>query len=106
MEPSTPGERLHLIRRQYGDLRKAESLKAFAARVEKATGVHYDPSTLSLLERMEQSWRLEDADTLCLLDKERRGSAWILYGIVTPPAEVMPDPANGLATPKKRSGRA
>lgn len=96
MDLTTPGGRLTSIRWQYGDGRRPESQKAFAKRVEEVTGEHYDPMTLSLLERNEQGWRIEDANILCLLDKEKRGAAWLGFGVLTGRAEVPPDPVNGV----------
>ena len=94
MDLSTPGRRLYAIRLQYGDgSRKAEPLKAFAKRVEDITGEHYDPMTLSLLERDEQGWKLIDAEILSQLDKERRGKEWLAFG----PA------VNDAAEPKRKA---
>jgi len=103
MDLSTPGGRLTSIRWQYGDGRKPESLKAFAKRVESVTGEHYDPMTLSLLERDEQGWRIEDANTLALLDKEKRGGAWLGFGVAPPRAEVQPDPRRNAGAKGKRA---
>lgn len=74
----TSGDRLYLIRLACGDgLRTAEPLEAFAKRVKKATGVSYSPMTLSLLERMKQKWKVEDARVLAAVDPLKRGPAWL-----------------------------
>ena len=52
-------------------------MKAFAERVKKATGKVYDPSTISLLERDKQKWRLEDVRVLAAVDPLKRGAAWL-----------------------------
>ena len=95
-EPSTPGDRLFLIRLSYGDgVRKAESLDQFAARVEKRTGERYDPATISLLERNKQKWRLEDAEIFSQLDKEGRGAAWLAFGPIVEDEPAKRRKANG-----------
>lgn len=75
------GKRLYAIRLQWGDgVRKAEPLATFAKRVKRVTGEHYDPTTLSLLERDVQKWKIEDAEILSQLDKEQRGKEWLAFG--------------------------
>jgi hypothetical protein len=70
-----PGHRLFQIRLACGDgVRSPESLRKFAERVEKETGVRYDPMTISLLERMKQGWRLEDVRAFAAVDPLER--AW------------------------------
>jgi hypothetical protein len=77
----TPGGRLFLVRAACGGgERKPESLKAFAERVRLATGANYDPSTLSLLERDIQKWRLEDAANFAAVDPAGRGPGWLAFG--------------------------
>ncbi len=77
----TPGTRLYLIRLACGDgLRRALSQAAFAKRVLDETGVWYDPSTISLLERMEQGWTLDDLQTFASVDPKGRGPAWLAWG--------------------------
>lgn len=77
-EPASAGHRLYLVRLALGDgVRKPESMKAFAERVERTTGVHYDPATISLLETGGQKWKLEDARTLAAVDPMGRGAVWL-----------------------------
>jgi hypothetical protein len=80
MDLTTRGGRLTAIRWQYGDGRKPEPLGAFSKRVKKVTGEHYDPTTLSLLERNKQGWKIDDAEILSQLDKEKRGAEWLAFG--------------------------
>lgn len=78
MSSDTPGARLFLIRLACGDgVRKAESMQDFSDRVKKKTGRYYDPATLSLLERMKQGWKLEDALTFASVDPLKRGAVWL-----------------------------
>ncbi len=77
----TPGTRLYLIRLACGDgLRKALSQAAFAKLVLDKTGAGYDPSTISLLERMGQGWTLDDLETFASVDPKQRGPAWLAWG--------------------------
>lgn len=74
----TPGDRLYLIRLACGDgVRNAEILKAFKARIQKRTGRIYHTNALSLLERNEQGWRIEDARILAAVDPKGRGPIWL-----------------------------
>jgi hypothetical protein len=74
----TPGARLYRIRLACGDgTRKPEPLDAFAERVRQATGAVYDPSTVSLLERMKQKWRLDDVRAFAAVDPLGRGEVWL-----------------------------
>ncbi len=77
----TPGTRLYLIRLACGDgQRKPLSQAAFAKLVLDKRGVSYDPSTISLLERMEQGWTLDDLATFAAIDPKGRGPAWLAWG--------------------------
>lgn len=74
----TSGDRLFKVRLACGDgARTPESLRAFSDRVFAVTKVRYDPMTLSLLERMKQGWKLEDARTLAMVDPLKRGAGWL-----------------------------
>jgi hypothetical protein len=74
----TPGQRLYRIRLACGDgVRNAESLKAFAARVRRKTKQSYSAMTLSLLERMEQNWKLADVEAFAAVDPLHRGRVWL-----------------------------
>ncbi len=96
----TPGTRLYLIRLACGDgQRKPLSQAAFANLVLDKTGVWYDPSTISLLERMEQGWTLEDLDTFAAVDPKRRGPVWLAWG---DDVEV-PRPPTGLHEGHRRA---
>ena len=78
IKADTSGQRLYQIRLACGDgVRDAESMKAFAERVKKATGKTYDPSTISLLERDMQKWRLEDVRAFAAVDPLTRGEVWL-----------------------------
>jgi hypothetical protein len=88
MDADSPGKRLYLIRLACGDgSRTAEPLKAFADRVREATGQRYHATTLSLLERDEQGWRLDDINTLAMVDPKHRGASWLAFG---DPARPLP----------------
>lgn len=77
----TPGARLYAIRLACGDgHRKAEPLEAFVARVKKETGAGYLPTTVSMLERDKQGWRLADAIAFATVDPLRRGASWLAFG--------------------------
>jgi hypothetical protein len=52
-------------------------MTAFAERVERVTGRRYDPSTVSLLERDKQGWRLADVRALAAVDPLKRGAPWL-----------------------------
>ncbi len=87
--PETTGDRLYMIRLACGGgARKPASLAVFAAFVEERTGAHYDPSTISLLERMEQTWRLADLETFASVDPRGRGPAWLAWGEQAEPATL------------------
>lgn len=74
----TVGQRLYLIRLACGDgVRKAEPMKAFVARVKRVTKQHYDPMTISLLERMKQGWTLDDVERMAAVDPLGRTPAWL-----------------------------
>jgi hypothetical protein len=78
----TVGQRLYLVRLAWGDgVRKPESLKSFSVRVKRTTKQHYDPMTLSKLERMKQTWKLEDVANFAMVDKLRRGERWLAFGV-------------------------
>lgn len=97
----TAGDRLYKIRLACGDgTRKAEPLDAFARRVLGATGIEYDPSTISLLERMKQKWRIDDARAFAAVDPMERGPIWLsALAQDVDPATVRPSPR---AAKKKR----
>lgn len=77
----TPGDRLYEIRLACGvGRRKAEPMVAFVERVREATGVAYDPSTISLLERMMQGWTLDDVAAFAAVDPKGRGKVWLAFG--------------------------
>lgn len=81
MNADTPGKRLYLIRLACGDgVRSAESLKAFARRVLRETGAVYHANALSLLERDEQGWLVQDVETLWRVDPDKRGNVWLAFG--------------------------
>ena len=85
----TPGNRLYLIRLACGDgIRKAEPLRLFSERIKRETGEQYDPSTLSLLERDAQEWKVRDAEVLSRVDPKRRGDRWLAFGL--PAVDVGP----------------
>jgi hypothetical protein len=92
VEPQTPGQRLFLIRLACGDgIRKPESMRDFAERVHIATGAEYEHSTIGMLERDLQGWRLKDAKAFAIVDPLKRGEAWLAFGN-EPPAEPLPAP--------------
>lgn len=113
----TPGNRLYLIRLACGDqVRKAESLEDFSARVYKATKRQYDPSALSRLERMKQGWDLTDVHVLASVDPLKRGPVWLAFGDPRerelPAAQAGPyteeyggEPAKSVLKPKHRKAR-
>jgi hypothetical protein len=77
----TVGWRLFLIRAACGEgERDPESIAAFVKRVQRITGAKYQESTISLLERMKQKWRLVDVDNFARADPLRRGPVWLAYG--------------------------
>lgn len=85
----TPGSRLYLIRLACGDgVRTAESLAEFAKRVKRRTKMDYDPSTISLLERMKQKWKLDDVHAFAAVDPLGRGEAWLALNA---PPEARPE---------------
>lgn len=90
MADETPGDRLFLIRAACGSTREPESLKNFALRVFRVAAVAYDPTTLSLLERMKQKWRLEDVQAIAKADPLNRGEIWL--SALSGPAEAVPMP--------------
>lgn len=94
----TPGNRLYLIRLACGDgIRKAEPLRLFSERIKRETGEQYDPSTLSLLERDEQEWKVRDALVLAAVDPKARGDRWLAFGNKpeAAPAQLTPDLGKG-----------
>lgn len=110
----TPGSRLFKIRVACGTERKPESLRDFARRVFHQTGQSYDPTTISLLERMEQGWRLDDVRAFAAVDPLERGEVWLsalglteggvenIGPLRTYYGEQMPEP---VAKPAKRTNR-
>jgi len=93
METETAGDRLFLIRAACGNgTRDPEPLKAFAARVKRTTKKDYDPTTISLLERMKQNWRLDDVRVFAAVDPLARGQVW-LSALDGGEVAEMPDPA-------------
>lgn len=115
LEPETPGHRLYQIRLACGDgIRKPESMRDFAERVHTVTGADYEHSTIGMLERDLQGWRLKDVTAFAAVDPKKRGEAWLAFGN-QPPIEVLPAPgeprkprpdpratASASARPKKR----
>jgi hypothetical protein len=112
------GQRLFLIRLACGDgVRKAEPLPEFAERVQRGTGQAYHPSTISLLERMKQGWRLDDVRAFAAVDPLKRGAAWLSaldVEIALTPAkgrevkhitELEPVPRASKKAAKRSSGR-
>lgn len=100
----TTGHRLYLIRLACGDgVRKAEPLEAFAARVKRQTKAVYDPSTISLLERMKQNWRLDDAEAFAAVDPLRRGVGWLAFNL---PPEAVPEESTEDAPTRRAKGKA
>lgn len=74
----TPGDRLYEVRLACGDgRRRAEPISQFVQRVERATGRKYHAATISMLERNEQKWRLEDVRAFAAVDPLNRGEAWL-----------------------------
>lgn len=74
----TPGDRLYLIRLARGDgRRRAESLVVFVRHVLAVTGEKYHPTTVSMLERNQQTWRLDDVRAFAAVDPLRRGEVWL-----------------------------
>ena len=74
----TAGQRLYQVRLACGDgVRKPETMEAFAERVKAETGKVYDPSTVSLLERDMQRWKLEDVRAFAAVDPLKRGEVWL-----------------------------
>lgn len=79
--PETPGQRLFLIRLACGDgLRKPESMRDFADRVLRVTGADYEHSTIGMLERDIQGWRIKDVSAFAAVDPKKRGEAWLAFG--------------------------
>lgn len=77
----TIGERLFKIRAACGKgERDPETLDDFAVRVAKATGVSYNPVTLSLLERGKRHWRVADVEAFARVDPLNRGKEWLAFG--------------------------
>lgn len=100
VEQTTPGQRLYLIRLACGDgVRKPESMRDFAERVRKATGQGYEHTTVSMLERDQQGWRLKDVHAFASVDPKGRGPTWLAFGesgAVAPPradGELVAKPA-------------
>lgn len=89
----TIGQRLYRIRLAWGDgVRDPESLEKFAVRVKRETGEDYSEMTLSNLERMKQKWRLEHIEIFAVVDKLKRGRAWLAWGD-SATEEATPTPA-------------
>lgn len=86
------GDRLFLIRLACGESGRPEAIKDFAERVERVTKAHYDPATISRLERGEQRWKLDDVRTFALVDPLKRGANWLAFGAV----EAQPLPAGTI----------
>jgi hypothetical protein len=77
----TVGQRLYRIRLACGDgVRAPESIREFTKRVLRVTGVRYHDAAISLLERMQQGWRLDDVSTFAQVDPLHRGPVWLAYG--------------------------
>lgn len=99
----TVGQRLYLIRLACGDgVRDPESLKEFSARVKRATKQHFDPMTLSLLERMKQGWTLDNILTLSSVDPKQRGPSWLAFGDTQHTALLDPTKDRGLTEEEER----
>lgn len=56
-------------------------MRDFVQRVKKVTGEDYDPSTVSMLERDAQGWRLKDMNAFAAVDPLQRGGAWLGFGV-------------------------
>jgi hypothetical protein len=77
----TAGDRLYLIRLALGDgFRKAMPIPRFVEHVRAVTGADYHDATISLLERMKQNWRVDDALAFAAVDPKGRGAAWLAFG--------------------------
>jgi hypothetical protein len=93
VEASSPGQRLFLIRLACGDgLRKPESMRDFAERVQLATGAEYEHSTIGMLERDLQGWRIKDVHAFAAVDPRGRGEAWLAFGEQEPTQPKARDP--------------
>ncbi len=74
----TPGDRLYRIRLACGDgTRRAEPLASFVRRVQHVTGEKYHATTVSMLERNQQGWRLSDVRAFAAVDPLKRGPTWL-----------------------------
>lgn len=94
----TPGDRLFLIRLACGDgFKSAEPMPKFAQRVLEKTGRKYHDAALSLLERMQQTWKLDDLNAFAAVDPKGRGPAWLAWGdqggrpALKPPMQPTPE---------------
>jgi hypothetical protein len=105
--PETPGQRLYLIRLACGDgARTPEPMKAFVVRVERATGAKYHANAISLLERDEQGWKLDDVNTFSSVDPKKRGASWLAWGDVGAPAAPKAAKVSAGGIPAPRPGTA
>lgn len=82
------GDRLFLIRLACGGGGRPEAIEEFAERVKSATKAHYDPATISRLERGKQRWKLSDVEAFAAVDPLRRGNNWLAWG--APEAPPLP----------------
>lgn len=74
-------ERIYSIRLALGDgVRTPLSLARFSALIYSHTQVHYDPTTLSLLERGRRRVTLDDVGALARVDPRNRGRCWLAFG--------------------------
>lgn len=105
-ETETAGDRLFLIRLARGDgRRRAESLADFVRHVLTATGEKYHPTTVSMLERNQQSWRLDDVRAFAAIDPLRRGEVW-LSALRDAAATPLRDPRKDQRISEQAVGRA
>jgi hypothetical protein len=103
----TAGKRLYQIRLALGDgSRSPEAMAAFADRVERLTGRRYDPSTISLLERDKQGWRIVDIRAFASVDPLKRGAAWLSALDQEPPEIELPDPTKDRKLSTQEAQRA
>lgn len=94
----TPGQRLYLIRLACGDgVRDPETIAVFIERVRKRTNRSYTANAISLLERMEQKWKLEDINNFAAVDPLKRSAAWLAWGDSPTPVLLDPTKDRGLS---------
>lgn len=83
MEASTTrGQRFYLVRLACGDgVRRAESMRAFVARVERETGLVIHPSVLSEIEndKASKTVTLEQIAAVAAVDPKHRGKLWLAW---------------------------